>query len=243
MRLSPGLLTVSVLVALSLPASAQPWYARGSFYGTGWPADAGNEMYDDGTGGDAVAGDGIFSRLITEENGLGRQEWKTANFDWTRNFPPYNQFLHIEVAGAQVLFTYDSNSYADGWLPDSNIVWNDHFAPTGSTFEVIGSAPELGEWITGVGATDVDGIYTVDVTIVTPGSYLYKWRANGNWDDFVLGSNGASGGIGDDLDFETTSENEQVKFEFDPAVGRVRVITGAVAVESSTWGRIKALNK
>ena len=243
MRVFIALLTVSVVVTLALPAAAQPWYARGSFYGSGWPADTGNEMYDDGTGGDAVAGDGIFSRLIAEENGLGRQEWKAANADWTMNFPPYNQFLHIEVAGEQVLFTYDSNSYADGWIPDSNIVWNDHFAPTGSTFEVVGSAPELGDWTAGVIATEVAGIYTVEVTIATPGSYLYKWRANGNWDDFVFGKNGAAGGIGNDLEFETTSPDEQVTFEFDPAVGRVRVSTGSVSTESSTWGRIKALNE
>ncbi|HSG27385.1 MAG TPA: hypothetical protein VLA34_02805, partial [Candidatus Krumholzibacterium sp.] len=149
----------------------------------------------------------------------------------------------IEAAGEQVLFTFDTNSYSDGWIPDSNIVWNDHYAPTGSTFEVTGSAPELGDWTTGVVATDVAGIYTVVVTIATPGSYLYKWRANGNWDDFVFGSNGASGGIGDDLDFETTSPDELVKFEFDPAVGRVRVLVGIVSVESSSWGRIKALGQ
>jgi hypothetical protein len=241
MRFLTILMTVALVATLALPATAQPWYARGSFYGSGWPAEATNQMYDDGTGGDAVAGDGIFSRLITEENGLGRHEWKVANDDWTRNFPPYNQFVHIETPGEQVLFTYDSNSYGDGWIPDSNIVWNDHFAPQGSTFEVIGSAPELGDWTTGVVATEAGGIYTVDVLIATPGSYLYKWRANGNWDDFVLGRNGAAGGFDDDIGFKTMSPNALVKFEFDRTVGRVRISGNAVPVEGSTWGKVKAL--
>jgi hypothetical protein len=240
MRFLTVLLVVAAVAALSPPAAAQPWYARGSFYGSGWPADAGNEMYDDGTGGDAVAGDGIFSRLITEENGIGRQEWKAATSDWSENFPPDNQFVHIETAGEQVLFTFDTNRYTDGWIPDSNIVWNDHFAPVGSVFEVIGDAPELGSWTTGIVATEVAGIYTAQVVMANPGSYLYKWRANANWDDFVFGRFGACGGFGDDIGFRTTQPNATVVFEFDPSVGRVRV-TGATPADESTWGKIKAL--
>ncbi|GJM43915.1 MAG: hypothetical protein DHS20C21_07570 [Gemmatimonadota bacterium] len=245
MRSATGLFAVALFTMATFgSAQAGPWYAKGDHVDAGagvWNSSAANEMFDDGTSGDAVSGDGIHTRDVVVDQAVGRHEFKVALDDWSVAYPGTNQWVHINTAGETITMTLDTNFYADDWIPNENIVWNSNAMPPGSTPEVIGAAPEIGAWTSGVPGTLSGSVWSVSVNVATPGLYEYKWRANGNWDDFAFGLDGASS-AGGNLGFETTSPDEPIRFELDVATGRARVVyEGTVSVESDTWSGVKAL--
>jgi hypothetical protein len=243
MKKLTSLLTVALLATAVGTAQAGPWFAKGDYFAGvngNWNSDAGNEMFDDGTNGDAVSADGIFTRDVTTDMGVGRHEWKAALDDWSSAFPGTNQWVYIFAPSDVITMTLDTNFYADEWIPNQNIVWNSQPMPVGSTLEVIGGAAEIGSWGSGVAASLIGSVWTLQVNVATPGFYEYKWRANGNWDDFVFGLDGAAS-AGGNLGFETTEEGESVRFELNVDTGRARVVyEDTVAVDPSTWSQIKS---
>ena len=106
------------LVAALLPAAAQApvWYVRGDFNGWG----LGDPMLDDGTAGDAVAGDGIYGAQVAIGT-AGRYGFKVAYEDWSVSHPGSgNSWLQTSSDGETVTVTLDTNTVADGWLPETN---------------------------------------------------------------------------------------------------------------------------
>ncbi len=238
--------TVIILAALAIAATAyaQPWHAKGDVYCVPgcWNFDAGNLLNDLGVSGDAVSGDGIYSALVTTDVGaIGKYSWKAARDDWSDAYPGSNQFVHVGVLAEQILFTLDTNANGDGWLPDQNIAWSDHYAPAGTAFEVIGAAAEIGTWADGVVATNVGGVHSVTVNIATLGSYDFLWRADNDWDLQTMRADGGASG-GGNLNFTTVNPNTNVLFEFNANTGRTRstVLTNT-ATENSSWGSMKQL--
>jgi hypothetical protein len=231
------------VLALAIPAAvfAGPWYVPGGYMTPGWSFVAENEMFDDGLHGDGAASDGLFGADVVSDQ-TGRQEFKVALSDWSVSyFGPCNLWVHVNPSET-VHFTFDTNAHGDGWLPDQNIVWSDHFAPPGTNFEVIGGAPEIGNWGSGVAADLVGGIWTKTVVIATPGSYEGKFRAVGSWDICNVGIEGAGAPCGANMQFTTVMPNSEVRFEFNTATGRTRVTVGSpVGTEPATWGQVKAL--
>jgi hypothetical protein len=141
-----------------------------------------------------------------------------------------------------VHFTFDTNTYADGWWPQANIVWSDHYAPPGTAFEVIGGAPETGSWGSGVPATLAGGVWSKLINIATPGAYEAKFRAVGSWDIMNLGTEGAGAPCGANLQYTTTDPNQDVLFEFNTATGRTRVtVQQPTETVRRSWGQMKTL--
>jgi len=246
------LLTVvlALTVACLGSASAQSFYARGSYYagaGTTWNADAGNQLFDDGQHDDGAAGDGIYGAIVVADQAAGPHEFKIADAAWTPGlnwpynpaYPSDNARLVITGPGDTVRFRFDGNS-APGWQPDNAAVACDHGMPAGTVLELIGSAPELGSWNTGVEAFDVDGIWTAVVRIATPGDHQFKFRGAGSWDwSFGIHYNML---IGDNFAFTTTRADAAVRFKFNPADGRGYAVEfDDTPVVRRTWGRLKAL--
>jgi len=241
------ILAAAALFALATlaPAQAAPWFAKGSYYAGvagQWNSDPGNEMFDDGTNGDAVAADGVHSRLVTSDQPAGKYEYKVALDDWSVSHPlSSNQFVYVNAMNEQILFTLDTNVHADGWIPAENIAWNPNAMPLGAVPEVIGGAPELGDWNVGQIATLSGGVWRITINFATAGSYEYKWRANGNWDDFIFGNDGAAS-AGGNLVVDVLNDGESYVFELDTATGRARAVEeGTVSVETDTWGGVKGL--
>jgi glycosidase len=207
---------VTTLSAFALfpPPPLPEWYARGDF--NGWTTS--DPMYDDGTHGDAVAVDGVYTVLVTVET-AGRYEFKVASEDWSASYPGSgNSWLDITTDGETVTITFDINTYADGWLPKT---------------DVIGVSAEPGAW-TAVGdwqgwdnanpATAMsalgDGVYEFTTAIASPGSYQYKAVKTGTWD--AIGADGRSVNA-NTATFETTAADQNTTFTVDALAGRVRV--------------------
>lgn len=253
---------VAALLVLACVAHAQiadgPYYARGSFYCSadllGIPSGAGTcwgyadllLLYDDGLHDDGAASDGVYGCWVTTNQPPGMLEFKLANADWTFNAPNVPQYalangvLFTTSAGESVHFLLDTTTPAYGWVPAVSVA-NDHGYPAGATLELIGSAPELGSWTTGVPASHEGTLWSAKVMIATPGSYEYKFRVQGTWSlaNFGIAYNNAAGGNGN---VTTTRTNEDVVFQFDERTGRIRAIDDAnVPIRSATWGHLKTV--
>jgi hypothetical protein len=240
-----ALLLASSFAAAAFAAGPGPWWVKGSYYCAPgcWNGDAGNLMYDDGTNGDMTGGDGIFTAVVTSDQAAGRHEFKVANEDWSESYYPHcNLWVHTSGPGDVVTFWFDTNVYADGWYPTQDFVWSDHAYPPGTTFEVMGSAPETGEWTTGVAAT-LDGFYwTLCLYIATPGTYEAKFRATGDWEICNIGNEGAAAPCGGNLQYTTTYADEPVTLLFDTRTGRATVEQpGPTPAQLGSWGKLKSL--
>lgn len=228
-------LALALLAFSAVAASAAgPFFARGGYYDAGWSAisgPGGNELIE----GPA----GVFTAAITSPMAAGYYEGKAALGDWSMSWPNSNQSVFITGPGDVVNWSYDTNTYADGWLPSTNIVMNDH-AVTGLTFEVIGAAPETGAWGFGVAAVLAGDVWSVLIPIGTPGTYDVKFRKTGDW-----GINVGSDGVGtnsNNYSYTTTLANEPMLFEFNQRTGRMRVSSsGATPTRSTTFGSLKAM--
>jgi hypothetical protein len=260
MRRFAWIVTITLVLVPAL-ACAQiapgPYYARGTFYCSsmlsGFPSlpdscwGYGDELqlFDDGAHGDDAAGDGVYGGWVTSNQPAGLQEFKIANADWSFDGPTVpsdplvNGRVFISGPGDVVHFRLDTSVPGYGWLPLVAVA-NDHGYPAGATLELMGSAPELGNWVTGLTADHVGSIWTRSVSISTPGTYEYKFRVLGTWAfaNFGLCYNNNLGANGS---FTTTEPNTVMDIQFDERSGRIRAIDSSnVPVRTASWGTLKA---
>ncbi len=225
---------------------AQPWYVRGDF--NGWSGTA-DELVDDGTNGDVTAGDGIYSRLITIPT-IGRYEWKVTLDDWSISYPASNSWFETLSDNQTLLFTFDSNTHGDGWLPDVNIVnvddqptealiaVGDHNGWNNAGSEVMHDDGLDGDWQAG------DGIYVYHAVIATAGSYNWKAVLFGSWDAWGADNRAVNA---DNIPYTTTTDNQDVYFYLDLNTGRVFTANDPLPVEfvsftASVSGTVVNLN-
>lgn len=219
--------TVFLFVFLSIVTSAQVWNVAGVF--NSWN-NAGNQMYDDGTNGDLVSGDGIFSADITIAT-PGRYEWKvTAWGSWATAFPPSNSWLITTTSNQVVKFTFNTNTLADIWQPNNNIL-NANDMPANNIVAVgdlqgwNNSGPQImhddgldGDWLAG------DGIYCWHTVVVTPGDYQWKVVVSGSWDAWGTDGRGINAA---NATVTTTNPNQNVYLYFNKKTGRIASTTDA----------------
>ncbi len=191
-------------------------------------------LYDDGTHGDELAGDGIYSfaDVITDEySGNVQRDWivvETTGGGWT-SVTPYVWFIQYK-ANQNILFTFDINKYSsDNWAPDS-LITNTNDQPNSKTFFPFyldgardgdmyddGDLAGKGDEVSG------DGIWTRKITVPTAGShtwftYCYDVNYTGEhrWSE-----NGRVKSTSDDIEFTTTSNNQDVYFYLNLNTGRI----------------------
>jgi glycosidase len=190
------------------------WYVRGEF--NGWGMD--DPLYDDGTHGDVVPGDGVFTALVTVSP-AGRHEFKVAVEDWSVSYPPSgNSWLETSIDPEVVIVTFDTNTYTDGWLPQTTII--------GVSTEP-GAWTAVGDWqgwdnanpATAMAALG-GGVYELVTTLPSPGSYQYKAVKTGTWD--AIGADGRGVNAATAL-FDTTIADQEVAFRVDALAGRIEV--------------------
>jgi len=205
------------------PVRAAPsnWCVAGDF--NGWN-NTSTPLYDDGTNGDLIADDGVFSLEFTIAT-ANRYEWKILECgNWGNAYPSENAWLHTSNPNQTVTFTFDTNDHsADaGWnlLPATNII-NVQGDTLPASFTAVGS---FQGWNNADPNTVMqyigNDIYWLTYTVASAGSYIGKVTATGSWDAF-----GADGRNKDatNLSFTTTSADEEVVFLLDARSGRVLI--------------------
>ncbi|MGD8398647.1 MAG: hypothetical protein PVG11_07305, partial [Anaerolineae bacterium] len=196
------------------PAAPSIWYVRGDFNGWG----TSDPLYDDGTHGDLVPDDGVFAAEVTIAT-VGRYEWKVGLADWSVSYPTTGNSWCVTTVANQVLrFTFDSNTYADGWLPDVNIIGVD------DGVDIWTAVGDWQGWNNADPATAMShigyGRYYLAYQVPIAGSHEYKAVVTGSWD--ALGADNRSINAST-VPFDTTTAGEWVYFMADTATGRVDV--------------------
>ena len=204
-----GLSMFAALAAMAIMASsalAQPYNVRGGFNAWGE-----SPMNDDG--------DGTFSLTLGSLGAGSRFEWKVAQNDWAFNVPGSNVKSAADGSGSMT-FHFRPGPIADGWNPGQDRVGYDD--PGQFTWEIQGAFNNWDETVnsparqmTNMGS----GLYSVDYTIASPGSYDFKFRETNSWDVSIGGDFGNGAG---NANVVTTNPNEIVRFELDLPNGRWR---------------------
>ncbi|MBN1261758.1 MAG: hypothetical protein JXB35_13865, partial [Anaerolineae bacterium] len=215
------------------PVAAAPstWCLVGGFQGWNNTSDP---LYDDGTHGDFIADDGIFTLEYTVAT-AGRDEWKIVECgNWDNAYPGQNAWVNTTVANQVVKFTFDANDHSadagPALLPAQYIVnaWDD--LPT--TFTAVGDFNGWNNADPAAALTDLgNGLFYAALTIATPGGHIGKVTATGTWDAF--GADGRSKDAAN-VNFTTTVADEIVAFLLDTYTGRL-IITPHGAPVAGNW--------
>ncbi|HEV2295003.1 MAG TPA: PEP-CTERM sorting domain-containing protein [Tepidisphaeraceae bacterium] len=166
-------------------------------------------------------GSGVFQRAYSGLTPNTRYEFKITDGTWTNSYPGPNSWFVSDAAGNMAL-TYDTNTYADGWL---------------SATERLGvsSAPvtwtAAGNFQSEVGGTDWTnndamtamvpqggGVYSFDAH-TGPGSFEWKAVVTGSWDSISQDTRSVSTA---NFPF-TVGTNEFARLSVDALTGTARV--------------------
>ncbi len=202
--------------AIAAQANAS-WNVAGEFQG--WDnVNAAFTMTETG------AGSGIFELATTIATADPHLEYKISETNnWGNSFPNSgNAWVNVASAGQAVTFTYDTNTYADGWSPASGRYYPDTLG-SGVSYNAVGDFQGWNNADPTALMSDIGGgIYSVAYTVATPGTYQYKATNTGGWETQV-GANGPNINA-DTLSFTTTVPNEIVLLQMDSGNGTIRAI-------------------
>ena len=184
----------------------------------GWN-NASLPMFDDGTHGDLLGGDGVFTLDHAVPN-AGRSEWKAVECgNWGKAFPGDNAWLNTAAANQTVKFTFDTNDHTgDAGLPlwpKTNIVNAWDVLP--AAFTAVG---DFQGWNNANAATAMtamgNGWHLLTTPIAAVGNHIGKVTTTGSWDAF--GKDGRSKNAGN-MDFITTVANQATQVVLDGRSG------------------------
>lgn len=214
-----------LITAFASISRAQPYYVVGNY--NNWTNPSATAMTDNGL----VNGNEQYSYQITGQTpnsypggGGGGNGLKVTDGTWDHTWPGSNLQLMYDASGNATVYFYPG-SFSDGWSPSANRVGYDD---TGAAWEITGdfTSPTWG----GNGGTNSDplaqmtleagsnGVYTNIYIIATPGTYNFKFRTPGTWNDATIGSDfGDSAG---NAIITTTTANQAVLFQLDLPNGR-----------------------
>ncbi len=203
-------------------AAPSTWCIAGGFQG--WD-NASMPLYDDGTHGDILADDNIFS-LDTTIAAAGRYEFKVVTCgDWGTAYPSSNSWFFTSTANQAIKFTFDANDHSTDagadFTPAQHIVnvWGDDL-PT--EFTAVGdwqgwANPDPATAMTAIG----HGLYWLKYTIPTAGAYMAKVVRTSSWDEqYCADGRNVNGPT---INFMTTADNQEVIFLLDTRAARVAV--------------------
>ncbi|MGI8905499.1 MAG: choice-of-anchor X domain-containing protein [Candidatus Sumerlaeaceae bacterium] len=219
-----------------------PFFATSSAWNVN--LNATTQMYDNGTNGDAISGDGIHSRLVTTTAGgagftVNVKQGVGPQYPGTGGYP-----IDIATTGQTVLVHFDTNVRSDGYSPDTRYVWTDPNSRHVAVPNVVGAVQdELGgaEWdptstnftLVDTGASgDLaagDKLFGLNFTAFLPiTAQNWKGCVLGGY-EYQFGCPGAGytrGGSNPEIPF--TSNAGTVNFQIDAITGRIAAFANAV---------------
>jgi hypothetical protein len=200
---------VAGLVAVSLSISqAQPYYVAGSGLTPAWAPGA--------TDNQLLGGPTVYSNTVptvTTVNGL-YHEIKVTGATWSDpNWPANNVRLKPDANGSNTFYFYPG-TIVDGWNPIANRIG--YADPGNESFEIIGG---WDGWVTPLALNNVgNGIFSNSLTVATAGTYAFKFRTPGSWNDIYFGVD--FGNNSGDASFTTTTSPQTVPVRLDLPGGR-----------------------
>lgn len=213
MRKLLATMSAALFAAAALAGPGQ-YNVRGAF--NGW----GESLMNDDL-------DGTFSLTVGGLGAGSSYEFKIAEDldppnDWNNNWPGSNAKTVADALG-NITFHFRPGPVADGWTPGANRVGYDDHGQFG--WEIQGAFNGWNDVIDNAARQMTDmggGLYSVDYTIASPGSYDFKFRRSGSW-DISIGDD--FGNAAANANVVTTVVNEIVRFELDLPNGRWRTTT------------------
>jgi hypothetical protein len=217
-----GIIVAAIVaaVAIASPAMAYtPTYIAGDFQG--WnPASTVMTETSPGSGIWQISLSGISA---------GRHEFKFTDGTWSNTTPGPNSWMVVDGSG-NVTVTFDTTTYADGWSSSVDRIGLSASADPG-TWTAVGDWQGWNNANAGTAMTSLgSGIYELDTTIATAGSYQYKAVDTGSWD--AIGSDFRDVNA-NTLLFTTTDANQEVKFYVNALAGDVKVDVIAIPEPST----------
>lgn len=236
--LTVGTLAVVAMAQGQVPAAVYLTGPTPELDGWGPGATASLQMKDDGTGGDAVAGDGIYTLAYTPTASTGGIiQWKCAAPGWGWSVPGDNSICKL-TTGTVTKFCVDTNTKGDGWVPDPDGAGTKGFAYTIPALYGASDVIRVTGGFDGWNNTDAaavmhddglngdqtagDGIYTLALPSMTPGTQEFKITVNGSWSN-TISKTGYCSNDGGNSAFNVLASTDNVKIMFNAATGRVKV--------------------
>ena len=222
----------------SVNAAAINWCFAGGL--NGWN-NSSTPLYDDGTFGDQIPGDGVYS-WTTSVPTPGDDSWKAVECgSWSNTHPAQNSWFTTTVPNQSVSFTVDTNDYSTNagmaLLPASNIV-NVRGDSLPSSFTAVGDFQGWNNTDPNTGLDDLgNGFYRLIYTIPTAGNYIGKVVVTGSWLGF--GADGRSSDAAN-INFTTTTDNQDMVFLLDSYSGRLLI--EPVSTSTGPWHVAGAFN-
>jgi hypothetical protein len=231
------LLTGAAVIACCAPSAS--WadlavpggYQTAGGYGSDWtPGNA--PLMNDLTGGlwdlplAGLAASTRYNFKIVDDEGTPPPAWGDPEVPNNGGGSPDNWFW--TGAGGDATIMLDRNTYGDGFLPATDRIVVSTDSTQFSSFFAVGDwmieAGGGGNWnpadpmfaMTAQGG----GLWSIGISISTPGSYLYK-ATGGGWDS-QWGTNGRLNDSAN-MSFSTTLVNEPVTFLLDISKGAISI--------------------
>lgn len=207
-------------------AGTASWCVAGSFQG--WD-NASTPLVDDGSAGDLIGGDGIYSRDVSIAT-PGRHEFKAVQCgDWSVAYPPNNSWLITNTPDQTVKITFDTNDHSGDvglpYLPKQNIVnaWYDDLP---ASFTAVG---DFQGWNNADPATTLSnlgyGLSLLNYPVANPGMYNGKFTGTGSWDNqFDAAGRNKDSQL---ISFQVFAAGDVAQFVLDTTRGRSAILTPA----------------
>jgi len=210
------MLAVAGLVAASVTiVQAQSYYLAGNF--EGWCNNC-TQMTSNGPVG--IGGNLQYSYQITGQtpNSWDTGGMKVTDGSWANTWPGNNMYMWYNANSNATIYFYPA-TFTDGFTPTSHRVG---FADPGLAWEVTGDfGPNWGSdpkaQMTLLGGSV--GVYTNTYMVTNAGTYSFKFRTPGTWNNFQIGTDFSSDNNGNGS-VTTTANNQKVLFTLDLPNGR-----------------------
>lgn len=253
-------LALSVVIASLSLATAGAYNAVGSF--NGWNNnDSAVVMLDDGTNGDAVSGDNIYTCQTTVPT-AGSYEWKIVPVAgvWDNSLPGGSNSWFQTTTDNQLVKMFLDFNVDSTWSPSSAVFYTTAQAVTTGHYVAVGMQTWLGhtqDWDNayagalmhddGLNGDDAagDGIYTLRITFstidpTTTGAKSYKVALDDAWNHQISSGqeDGNSWGFninGNNKSIASINSADTIYLYVDSIKGRLKVVQSFVPREGPPW--------